>query len=198
MTRHRGHQIAIGKASVYTAAAGIHPRRIIPVVLDVGTDNLGLLNNELYIGVQHARVRGERYDDFVDRFVSTASRLFPKAMIHWEDFGAGNAHRLLTRYRDDYCTFNDDIQGTAAVVLAAILAAVNVTGIDLHDHRIVVFGAGSAGIGIANLIRTRCCAPAARRPRRKPAPLLGDRHQRPLCRRPGRVVVLPARLGPPP
>ena len=148
-----GIQIAIGKASVYTAAAGIHPRRIIPVVLDVGTDNLGLLNNELYIGVQHARVRGERYDNFVDRFVSTASRLFPKAMIHWEDFGAGNAHRLLTRYRDDYCTFNDDIQGTAAVVLAAILAAVNVTGIDLHDHRIVVFGAGSAGIGIANLIK---------------------------------------------
>ena len=148
-----GIQIAIGKSSVYTAAAGIHPRRIIPVVLDVGTDNLGLLNNELYIGVPHARVRGKRYDDFVDDFVTTAARLFPRAMIHWEDFGAANAHRILDRYREDYCTFNDDIQGTAAVVLAAILAAVNVTGIDLHDQRIVVFGAGSAGIGIANLVR---------------------------------------------
>jgi malate dehydrogenase (oxaloacetate-decarboxylating) len=148
-----GIQIAIGKSSVYTAAAGIHPRRIIPVVLDVGTDNLGLLNNDLYLGVPHARVRGPRYDAFVDRFVETATRLFPHAMIHWEDFGAANAHRLLDRYREDYCTFNDDIQGTAAVVLAAILAAVNVTGIDLDDQRVVIFGAGSAGIGIANLIR---------------------------------------------
>ncbi len=148
-----GIQIAIGKGSVYTAAAGIHPRRIIPVVLDVGTDNLGLLNSEVYIGVPHARVRGQRYDDFLDNFVTTAARLFPHAMIHWEDFGASNAHRILERYRDDYCTFNDDIQGTAAVVLAAILAAVNVTGIDLEDQRIVVFGAGSAGIGIANLVR---------------------------------------------
>lgn len=148
-----GIQIAIGKSSVYTAAAGIHPRRIIPVVLDVGTDNLGLLNNDLYLGVPHARVRGPRYDAFVDRFVETATRLFPHAMIHWEDFGAANAHRLLDRYREEYCTFNDDIQGTAAVVLAAILAAVNVTGIDLDDQRVVIFGAGSAGIGIANLIR---------------------------------------------
>ena len=148
-----GIQIAIGKASVYTAAAGIHPRRIIPVVLDVGTDNLGLLNNELYLGVPHARVRGQRYDDFVEHFITTASRLFPKAMIHWEDFGPGNAHRLLARYRDRVCTFNDDIQGTAAVVLAAILAAVDVTGIDLEDQRVVVFGAGSAGIGIADLVR---------------------------------------------
>src|SRR5690349_337221 len=148
-----GIQIAIGKLSVYTAAAGIHPRRVIPVVLDVGTDNLGLLANEMYLGERHARVRGERYDDFVELLVRTVERLFPNAMIHWEDVGTGNAHRILHRYRDEVCTFNDDIQGTAAVVLAAILAAVDVTGMDLEDHRIVVFGAGSAGIGIANLVR---------------------------------------------
>lgn len=148
-----GIQIAIGKLSVYTAAAGIHPRRVIPVVLDVGTDNLGLLNNDLYLGERHSRVRGERYDEFVDHFVKTVEELFPQAMIHWEDFGSSNAHRILERYREEVCTFNDDIQGTAAVVLAATLAAVNVTGVDLDDHRIVVFGAGTAGIGIADLIR---------------------------------------------
>lgn len=148
-----GIQIAIGKLSVYTAAAGIHPRRTIPVVLDVGTDNLGLLSNEMYLGERHSRVRGERYDDFVDRFVRTVQELFPNAMIHWEDVGMTNAHRILHRYRDEVCTFNDDIQGTAAVVLAAVLAAVDVTGMDLEDHRVVIFGAGSAGMGIANLVR---------------------------------------------
>lgn len=148
-----GIQIAIGKLSVYTAAAGIHPRRVIPVVLDVGTDNLGLLNSEMYLGERHARVRGERYDEFLDQFVQTTTRLFPQALVHWEDFGTANAHRILARYGNDICTFNDDIQGTAAVVLAAVLAAVDVTGIDLDDHRVVVFGAGSAGIGIASLIR---------------------------------------------
>lgn len=148
-----GIQIAIGKLSVYTAAAGIHPRRVIPVVLDVGTDNLGLLANDMYLGERHSRVRGQRYDDFVDVFVRSVQEQFPRAMIHWEDVGTGNAHRILERYRHEVCTFNDDIQGTAAVVLAAILAAVDVTGHDLDDHRIVVFGAGSAGIGIANLVR---------------------------------------------
>ncbi len=148
-----GIQIAIGKLSVYTAAAGIHPRRAIPIVLDVGTDNLGLLNNDMYLGERHARVRGEKYDAFIDHFVQTATRLFPHALLHWEDLGPGNAHRILARYRGDICTFNDDIQGTAAVVLAAILAGVDVTGVDLIDHRIVIFGAGSAGIGIANLLR---------------------------------------------
>ncbi len=148
-----GVQIAIGKLSVYTAAAGIHPRRTLPVVLDVGTDNLGLLNNDMYLGERHSRVRGERYDEFVDHFVNVVQDLFPRAMIHWEDVGPTNAHKLLGRYRDQVCTFNDDIQGTAAVVLAAVLAAVEVTGVDLEDHRVVVFGAGSAGIGIANLIR---------------------------------------------
>lgn len=153
-----GIQIAIGKLSVYTAAAGIHPRRVLPVVLDTGTDNLGLLSNDLYLGERHARVRGQRYDDFIDHFVQTTARLFPNAMIHWEDIGTANAYRILERYKDEVCTFNDDIQGTAAVVLAALLAAVDVTGVDLEDHRIVVFGAGSAGMGIAGLIRDQMLA----------------------------------------
>ncbi|WP_116111774.1 NAD-dependent malic enzyme [Austwickia chelonae] len=147
-----GIQIAIGKLSVYTAAAGIHPRRAIPVVLDTGTDNLGLLTSPFYLGERHARVRGERYDEFIRTFVETTSRVFPNAMLHWEDLGTGNAHRILETYRHDHCTFNDDIQGTAAVVLAAILAGVEVAGHPLTDHRIVSFGAGSAGIGIANLL----------------------------------------------
>ena len=148
-----GIQIAIGKLSVYTAAAGIHPRRVMPVVLDVGTDNLTLLSSDMYLGERQARVRGERYDECLEHFVTTATRLFPNAMLHWEDFGTHNAHRLLTRYRDEYCTFNDDIQGTGAVVLAALLAAVDITGHDLDEHRVVIFGAGTAGLGIASLIR---------------------------------------------
>lgn len=148
-----GFQIAVGKLGVYTAAAGIHPRRAIPVVLDVGTDNLGLLNSDLYLGERHARVRGERYDEFIELFVQTVTRLFPNAMLHWEDFGAGNAHRVLQRYSGSICTFNDDIQGTAAVVLAAVLAAVRLTGVPLPQHRVVIHGAGTAGVGIADLIR---------------------------------------------
>jgi malate dehydrogenase (oxaloacetate-decarboxylating) len=148
-----GIQIAIGKLGVYTAAAGIHPRRAIPIVLDVGTDNLGLLNSDLYLGERHARVRGERYDEFIDLFVQTVTRLFPNAMLHWEDFGAGNAHRILNRYSSEICTFNDDIQGTAAVVLAAVLAAVRLTGVPLSEHRVMVYGAGTAGVGVADLIR---------------------------------------------
>jgi len=148
-----GVQIAIGKLGVYTAAAGIHPRRAIPIVLDVGTDNLGLLNSDLYLGERHARVRGERYDEFIDLFVQTVTKLFPNAMLHWEDFGAGNAHRILNRYTDQICTFNDDIQGTAAVVLAAVLAAVRLTGVPLAEHRVMIYGAGTAGVGVADLIR---------------------------------------------
>ncbi|RRD07297.1 NAD-dependent malic enzyme [Arachnia propionica] len=147
-----GIQIAIGKLAVYTAAAGIHPRRVLPVVLDVGTDNLDLLAYDGYLGVRHSRVRGQRYDEFIDHFVATTSRLFPKAMIHWEDFGAGNAHRILARYHDEICTFNDDIEGTAAVVTAAAVAASRRSGIPLTRQRIVIFGAGSAGIGIAQLM----------------------------------------------
>ncbi|HET9901558.1 MAG TPA: oxaloacetate-decarboxylating malate dehydrogenase, partial [Actinomycetes bacterium] len=122
-----GVEIAIGKLAVYTAAAGIHPRRVIPVVLDVGTDNIALLNEPMYLGNRHARVRGERYDALLDTYVTTASKLFPNAMLHWEDFGVSNARRILLKYADDYCTFNDDMQGTAAVVLAAAIAAMRAT-----------------------------------------------------------------------
>lgn len=146
-----GVAITIGKLAVYTAAAGIHPHRVLPVVLDVGTDNMELLNDDGYLGVRHGRVRGEKYDQFIDKFLTTAHDRYPSAMIHWEDFGAANATRILDRYRDDYCTFNDDIQGTAAVVLAALVSAVKVSGIKLSDHRIVVHGAGTAGVGIAEL-----------------------------------------------
>lgn len=148
-----GIQIAVGKLGVYTAAAGIHPRRAIPVVLDVGTDNLGLLNSDLYLGERHARIRGEQYDEFIDLFVTTVTRLFPNAMLHWEDFGAGNAHRILNRYSGEICTFNDDIQGTAAVVLASVLAAVRLIGTPLPQQKVVIYGAGTAGVGIADIIR---------------------------------------------
>jgi len=147
-----GVMIAVGKLSVYTAAAGIHPHRMLPVVLDTGTNNEDLLADPGYLGVRHARVRGERYDAFIKAYVETAHRLFPNAMLHWEDFGALNAHRVLATYRNDYCTFNDDIQGTAAVVVAAVLSALATMGESLSEQRVVVFGAGTAGIGIADML----------------------------------------------
>ena len=148
-----GIQISIGKLTVYTAAGGIHPRRVIPVVLDAGTDNLRLLNDELYLGARHARVHGQRYDEFIDAYVTAATKLFPKALLHWEDFGAGNARRILDRYADRCCTFNDDMQGTAGVVFAAILAAIRASGTRLRDQRVVILGAGTAGMGIADMMR---------------------------------------------
>ena len=148
-----GIDIAIGKLAVYTAAAGIHPRRVIPVVLDMGTDNLALLNDEMYLGNRHARVRGERYDELIDAYVTAATKLFPNAMLHWEDFGASNARRILNRYADQVCTFNDDMQGTAAVVLAAAFSAVRAAGQRMRDQRVVIHGAGTAGLGIADMLR---------------------------------------------
>jgi malate dehydrogenase (oxaloacetate-decarboxylating) len=148
-----GIDIAIGKLAVYIAAAGLHPRRVIPVVLDMGTDNLRLLNDEMYIGNRHARVRDQRYDDLIDAYVTAASKLFPHAMLHWEDFGAGNARRILNKYASDVCTFNDDMQGTAAVVLAAAFAAAKATGSRMRDQRVVIHGAGTAGIGVADMMR---------------------------------------------
>jgi malate dehydrogenase (oxaloacetate-decarboxylating) len=148
-----GTDIAIGKLAVYVAAAGLHPRRVIPVVLDMGTDNLRLLNDEMYIGNRHARVRDQRYDDLIDAYVTAASQLFPHAMLHWEDFGAGNARRILNKYASDVCTFNDDMQGTAAVVLAAAFAAAKATGSRMRDQRVVIHGAGTAGIGVADMVR---------------------------------------------
>ena len=148
-----GIDIAIGKLAVYTAAAGIHPRRVIPVVLDMGTDNLALLNDEMYLGNRHPRVRGERYDALIDAYVTAATKLFPHAMLHWEDFGASNARRILNRYADSCCTFNDDMQGTAAVVLAAAFSAVRAAGQRMRDQRVVIHGAGTAGLGIADMLR---------------------------------------------
>jgi malate dehydrogenase (oxaloacetate-decarboxylating) len=148
-----GIQIAIGKLALYIAAAGLHPRRVIPVVLDTGTDNPVLLGDDMYLGNRHPRIRDERYDKLIDAFVTTATRMFPKAMLHWEDFGAANARRILTRYAGTCCTFNDDIQGTAAVVLAAALCAVRAAGTRMRDQRVVIHGAGTAGIGIADALR---------------------------------------------
>jgi malate dehydrogenase (oxaloacetate-decarboxylating) len=148
-----GIQIAIGKLAVYVAAAGLHPRRMIPVVLDTGTDNQALLADEMYLGNRHPRIRDERYDELIDVYVTTASRLFPKAMLHWEDFGASNARRILHRYAGDYRTFNDDMQGTAAVVLAASICAIRAAGSRWRDQTVVIHGAGTAGIGIADVLR---------------------------------------------
>jgi malate dehydrogenase (oxaloacetate-decarboxylating) len=148
-----GIAIAIGKLALYTAAAGLHPARAIPVVLDVGTDNPELLDEEMYLGNRHPRVRDGRYDDLIDAYVTTATRLFPQAMLHWEDFGVANAHRILTKYAGSCCTFNDDMQGTAATVLAAALSAARAAGTRMRDQRIVIYGAGTAGIGIADMLR---------------------------------------------
>jgi malate dehydrogenase (oxaloacetate-decarboxylating) len=148
-----GIDISIGKLAVYIAAAGLHPRRVIPVVLDMGTDNLRLLNDEMYIGNRHARVRDQRYDDLIDAYVTAATKLFPHAMLHWEDFGASNARRILNKYASQVCTFNDDMQGTAAVVLAAAFAGVKAAGSRMRDQRVVIHGAGTAGIGIADMMR---------------------------------------------
>jgi len=145
-----GIQIAVGKLAVYTAAAGIDPDRVIPVSLDVGTDNEELLNDPLYLGSRHARVRGAAYDAFIAKYLQTASSLFPDALLHFEDFGPGNARRILVTYRDKYRIFNDDMQGTGAITLAATLSAVKVTGVPMREQKLLVFGAGTAGVGIAD------------------------------------------------
>jgi malate dehydrogenase (oxaloacetate-decarboxylating) len=148
-----GIHIAVGKLVVYTAAGGIDPNRILPVMLDVGTDRQSLLDDPLYIGNRHPRVSAAEYDTFIDAFVEAVGKLFPRALLHWEDIAVSNARRLLERYRRRLLTFNDDIQGTGAVNLAAVLAAVRATGQKLPDHRIVIYGAGTAGTGIADQLR---------------------------------------------
>jgi malate dehydrogenase (oxaloacetate-decarboxylating) len=145
-----GMNICVGKLAVYAAAAGVDPNRVIPVMLDAGTDNQALLNDPVYVGNRHARVRDDRYDALIAAYVDCAHRLFPKALLHWEDFGPANARRILLEYRDQVCTFNDDMQGTAAIVLAAVLAGMRVAGARASEQRIVVFGAGTAGVGIAD------------------------------------------------
>ena len=147
-----GMGIPIGKLALYTALGGIHPEHCLPILLDVGTDNQALLQHPLYIGWRHERVRGAEYDAFVDAFVDAVKQRWPHVLLHWEDFAGTNASRLLARYRDELCTFNDDIQGTAAIAVATLLSAINVTGIPLAEQRIVVVGFGSAGLGITNLL----------------------------------------------
>jgi malate dehydrogenase (oxaloacetate-decarboxylating) len=147
-----GMGIPIGKLSLYTACAGLHPATTLPIILDVGTDNKKLLDDPLYIGWRHERVRGQEYDDFVESFVHAVHERWPHVLLQWEDFAIGNANRLLSKYRDQLCTFNDDIQGTAAIAVATLLSAVNVTGVPLGEQRIAILGAGSAGCGISALV----------------------------------------------
>jgi malate dehydrogenase (oxaloacetate-decarboxylating) len=147
-----GMGIPIGKLALYAACGGIEPMTALPVLLDVGTDNAQCLADPLYVGWRHERVRGAEYDDFVEAFVEAAAERWPHLLLQWEDFAKSNANRLLARYRDRLCTFNDDIQGTAAVATGTLLSAINVTGVPLAEQRIVIFGAGSAGSGIAHLL----------------------------------------------
>jgi len=156
-----GMQISVGKLAVYTAAAGIHPGRCIPVSLDVGTNNETLLNDPLYLGERHSRRRGQEYDDFIASYIETVTRLYPKALLHFEDFGPGNARRILEQYRGKVRIFNDDVQGTGAITLAAMRSALKVTGERFKDQRLVVFGAGSAGCGIADQLRNAMVADGA-------------------------------------
>lgn len=147
-----GMGIPIGKLALYCACAGIHPASTLPVLLDTGTNNSDLLQDPLYVGWRHERVRDQDYDGFVNLFVQALKKRFPHILLQWEDFALQNATRLLNTYRDQLCTFNDDIQGTAAVATGTLFAAVQVTGIRLSEQRIVIVGAGSAGCGIAELI----------------------------------------------
>ncbi|KOF57260.1 malate dehydrogenase [Clostridium sp. DMHC 10] len=148
----QGVDISIGKLAVYTVAAGVNPKNVLPVVIDAGTNNEKLLNDPLYTGNRHKRVTGEKYDNFIDEFVKISTELFPEVLIHWEDFGRGNASRILEKYRSKICTFNDDIQGTGVMMVSAMNAIAEVTKIPVKDHKVLVFGGGTAGIGISDQI----------------------------------------------
>src|SRR5579871_1151673 len=148
-----GIEVSIGKLAIYTAAGGIDPTRVIPVMLDVGTNRQALLEDPTYIGNRHARIRGERYDAFIDAYVKAVTKLFPNALLQWEDLAPANGRRILQRYRDQICTFNEDLQGTGAITLAAVISALRVCGTPLRNQRVVIFGAGTAGIGVADQLR---------------------------------------------
>jgi malate dehydrogenase (oxaloacetate-decarboxylating) len=147
-----GIDISIGKLAVYTVAGGIDPDRVLAVGLDVGTNREQLLTDPRYLGARRSRARGEEYESFIDAYVSAAGKRFPNAILHWEDFAAPTARAILERYGETHCTFDDDIQGTASIGLACALAGVKVSGGRLIDQQIVVFGAGAAGVGIADLL----------------------------------------------
>ncbi|KAI1175609.1 malic enzyme [Nemania sp. FL0916] len=153
-----GILISVAKLVLATLCAGVHPDRTLPVVLDCGTNNKELLEDDLYLGLRQKRVRGEKYDEFIDAFVHSARKLFPKAYIHFEDFGLTNARRILDHFRPLIPCFNDDVQGTGCVTLAAIMAGLHVSKQSLKDVKLVVFGAGSAGLGIADQIRDAIAA----------------------------------------
>jgi len=150
-----GMGIPVGKLALYTACAGLHPYYTLPITLDVGTDNVALHDDPLYIGLHQKRVRGAEYDEFIEEFVQAVKSAYPKALIQWEDFGNTTAFHILRKYEKQVCSFNDDIQGTAAVVMAAVLSGVKTVGHKLREQRVVIFGAGTAGVGIADLLRDR-------------------------------------------
>jgi malate dehydrogenase (oxaloacetate-decarboxylating) len=147
-----GMGIPIGKMALYTALGGIHPENCLPILLDVGTDNEERLEDPIYVGWRNKRVRGPEYDDFVDTFVSAVKARWPHVLLQWEDFAGSNAARFLARYRNQLCTFNDDIQGTAAITTTTLISAINVTGIPLEQQKILIVGFGSAGLGITSLL----------------------------------------------
>ena len=154
----QGVDISVGRLMVYTAAAGIDPACVMPLVIDAGTNREELLNNPMYLGNRHERVRGEKYDAFIDQFVQTAGKLFPKLYLHWEDFGRSNAADILNRYKKEIPTFNDDIQGTGIVVLGGIFGAMDITGEKLTDQVYLCYGGGSAGAGIADRVHAEMVA----------------------------------------
>ena len=154
----QGVDISVGKLMVYTATAGIDPACVMPLVIDAGTNREELLNNPMYLGNRHERVRGEKYDAFIDQFVQTAGKLFPKLYLHWEDFGRSNAADILNRYKKEIPTFNDDIQGTGIVVLGGIFGAMDITGEKLTDQVYLCYGGGSAGAGIADRVHAEMVA----------------------------------------
>lgn len=164
-----GTDISVGKLAVYTAAAGIHPARTIAVNLDCGTDNEYLLNDPSYLGNRHARVRGERYDQLISEYLSVVADLYPRALLHFEDFGPSNARRILVDNADKYRIFNDDMQGTGAIVMAAVISGMKITKQTFAEQRLVVYGAGTAGTGMGTRSTRAWFATDSRTPRRATA-----------------------------